>query len=185
MWKALPVQKAKLLLLDADVIIEAHELGVWEDIKRTYDVAVPSIIVSEARYFRSEHGGAGINLKRQVDAGEIKKFEGTVDELEQTFSNIRDTFMAGLDDGEKEAIALIAQGRCPEYLFCSGDINGIQAMALLGMAARSISFEQMVKGIKLKGKVSISPPLAEKAHAHHLREGNKRRNEGIYFKKPI
>ena len=177
------MQKPKLLLLDANVVIEAYEIGIWAQIKSHYEVAVPSIIVSEARYFVSEDTQGGISLKKQVDAGEIKVFEGTVEEIADVFANIHDIFLAGIDDGEKEGIALIAAGKCPGYCFCTGDINAVQAMGMLKLTSQSVSFEKVVAGAKLGKK--ISPHCTEKAHAHHVKIGLDRRLSGEYFKKPL
>jgi hypothetical protein len=45
-------QKPQLLLCDAVAIIKAHELGVWARLCAEYDVLVPSIIASEAHFYR-------------------------------------------------------------------------------------------------------------------------------------
>ena len=61
--------KTKLLLLDADIVITAHELGIWEELKTAYRIAVPATIVREARYFKSENGGRSISLQAEIDLG--------------------------------------------------------------------------------------------------------------------
>ena len=39
--------KPRLLLLDADIVITAHSLGIWEQLKAAYEIAVPATIVRE------------------------------------------------------------------------------------------------------------------------------------------
>jgi hypothetical protein len=69
--------KPKLLLLDADIVITAHELGIWQQLKADYRVAIPATIVREARYFKSEKGGRSITLQAEIDRGEIDCLEAT------------------------------------------------------------------------------------------------------------
>lgn len=177
------MQKPKLLLLDANVVVDAHIHGIWDALKQTYEIAVPSIIVNEAQFFRSETRKGGINLKVQAERGEITVFEGTVADVTNAFSGISDAFMAGIHGGEQEAIALICSGKCEGYQFCSGDINAIEAMGLLNIGNRSISFENIVNGLKLKQRIRLDPSLSEKAHAHHLKVGNDLRISEVYFVK--
>lgn len=175
------MQKPKLLLLDANVIIEAHLLEIWDALKTAYDIAVPSIVVSEARYFESSSGrSSGINLKKEIDAAEIRAFEGTVEEIQKAFASINDVFLKGIDPGEQEAIALIAAGRCDGYSFCTGDINAIQAMALLNLEDRSVAFETIVNDLKFTAKIRVEPYLTEKTLHHHLRAGRELRTSGVY-----
>ncbi|MBW2650260.1 MAG: hypothetical protein JRC66_04455 [Deltaproteobacteria bacterium] len=42
----------KLLLLDADVIMDLHTLGLFEKITKTYEVSVARTVVDEAQYFK-------------------------------------------------------------------------------------------------------------------------------------
>ena len=46
----------KLLLLDADVVIDLHTLGLFDRIIKGYQIHVTKTVLSEASYFKS--GGA-------------------------------------------------------------------------------------------------------------------------------
>ena len=56
--------KPRLLLLDADIVITAHSLGIWEQLKAAYEIAVPAL-VCEARYFQSVRGSGSIGLQAE------------------------------------------------------------------------------------------------------------------------
>lgn len=178
------MQKPKLLLLDANVVIEAHRLGAWTEICDQYEIGLPSIIVSEARYFESEEGGGSIHLQDEIKAGTIAVFEGTVAEISAAFSNISDAFLAGIDAGEAEAIALLF-GDCSDHRFCTGDVNAIQLMGMLSLEANAISFERLAHGLKSKGKLKVQAHFTEKTFKHHLGVGKGRRISGEYFRKAL
>ena len=64
------MNKPKLLLLDADIIVFAHELGVWEEIKKAYGVHVPATVVEiEVQFFTSKDGGKRIDLQAEAAGG--------------------------------------------------------------------------------------------------------------------
>ena len=174
--------KPKLLLLDADIVISAHELGIWEELKRAYEIAVPATIVREARYFESERGHSSIRLQAQIDQGEIKCLEATADELISTFKNFENSFLAGIDAGEKEAITLVNCGKCAEYVFCTGDTVAMAAIGMLDLGNASIAFEDVVRGAKLNA-VRLHVSLSSKTHRSHIEKGKTRRITGEGFKK--
>lgn len=57
-----------LLLLDADVIIDLHKLGAWEQITKSHSVHIPSIILhQEVYYFTDDKGNRHpINLENEI-----------------------------------------------------------------------------------------------------------------------
>lgn len=52
----------KLLLLDADVVMDLHTLGLFERIKKAYDVCVTRVVFEEARYYKKD----GIKHKIEI-----------------------------------------------------------------------------------------------------------------------
>ena len=64
--------KPPLVLLDANIIIEVHELNVWQPLITSFDVAVPSVVArQEAKYFvvRGQHNS--IKLSPYIAQGKI------------------------------------------------------------------------------------------------------------------
>jgi hypothetical protein len=175
------VQKPKLLLLDADVVIEAHKLGAWDALRNAFSIAVPATIVREARYFTSSEGRQGINLQREIDAGEITCIDATGDEIQATFENFAPVFMQGIDDGEKEGIAIIRFEKAEDCVFCTGDTNAVEAIGMLAIDSRSVSFESVLQMAKVTVP-RVRPSMTIKAHDDHVRKGKTRRITGEYFK---
>ena len=74
--------KPLLLLLDANIIIEAHEQNVWELIVDSFAVTVPSIVVrQEAKYFVTGGVYNPINLATLVGQGKIKELAADLKEM--------------------------------------------------------------------------------------------------------
>ena len=181
------MNKPKLLLLDADVIVFAHELGVWEKIKNAYDVHVPATVIEiEVKFFTSKDGGKRIDLQAAVAAGEIKRLEATAQEVAEVFANFEPSFLAALHDGEKEAIAILVSQATAGLVFCTGDVIAIQSVAMLGCTERCISFEELLqKAGLIKGIQRLMPSLSKNTHETHSAKGKERRLTGECFKKPL
>ena len=45
----------KLLLLDADVVIDLHSLGLFEKMSKSYDMFVTRKVFEEAKYYKKRH----------------------------------------------------------------------------------------------------------------------------------
>jgi hypothetical protein len=84
-----------LLLLDADVIIDLHRLGVWEIIVKKHEVYISSIVLHKEAYYYEDSSGAihPIELEKEIGTkiyelsclpGELAKF------IEQFDYNVRD-----------------------------------------------------------------------------------------------
>lgn len=173
--------KPNLLLLDADVVIEAHKLGVWGALKKSFSIAVPATIVREARYFKSAKGSGGIDLQKEIDAGEVICIEATAEEIANTFQNFDSVFMQGIDDGEKEGIAIIRTGKAPDCLFCTGDTNAIEAIGMLAIEHSSVSFEGALQTARLSVP-RVRRSMTTSAHRDHVEKGKTRRITGECFK---
>ena len=179
------MNKPKLLLLDADVIIFAHELGVWDALKKSYDIHVPSIVVElEAHFFVSRDGKRRIDLRAQAAASEIKRVEANATEIYDTFKDFEPTFLASLHDGEKEGITILSSCNETGLVFCTGDIVAIQSVGMLGLSGACISFEELLEKAGLIKGVKLAPSLRKSEHDSHIGKGKTRRITGECFKKP-
>jgi hypothetical protein len=179
------VNKPKLLLLDADVIVFAYQFGVWEKLKTAYELHVPSVVIEEAQFFVTKHGQKPIDLKAEEVAGHIKRLEATATEIAETFQDFEPTFLAALHDGEKEGITILKSQAQSGMVFCTGDMIAIESVGMLGLSASCLSFEEILEMSGLRKLVSsFMPHLTKKAHKDHVEKGKTRRTTGECFKKP-
>jgi len=82
-WKALGLWKEimrKLLLLDADVIIDLHTLGLFGKIRKAYDICLTRAVFEEAIYYKKGGKKIDINIKNasiidDVDLESLRKVQ--------------------------------------------------------------------------------------------------------------
>ncbi|MBZ5513902.1 MAG: hypothetical protein LAN62_03475 [Acidobacteriia bacterium] len=178
------MNKPKLLLLDADVIVFAHQFGVWAGLVSAYEVHVPATVIEEAKFFISKDGRKSIDLKADEAAGRIRRLETTATRIFETFKDFEPTFLAALHDGEKEAIAILMTEAESGLVFCTGDIIAVQSVGMLGLCESCLSFEEVLRLAGLLKLVSgLGPPLRKSTTEFHLEKGKTRRTTGECFTK--
>jgi hypothetical protein len=140
------------LLLDADVIIDAHRLGIWDKLLAQNKVHIGSVVLrTEAEYYIDNKGRRrNINLMSQHRAKKITELSATL--AEQRILKERFDAVLGpkLDPGEIESLVILE--RTPELTFCTFDHATITAVVLLDMGNRVISFETLLKQCGLSRK---------------------------------
>lgn len=139
--------KRKLVILDANVIIHAHELGVWTHIISQFDIYVVGIVVDdEAKYFKSDTGvTTDIKITDDIASGKIKRLDPELAHTQKIFKEYKEIFIKGLDPGERDAITILNSGNFDEHLFCSGDKSAIKAAAVIDKTFNVVSLEKLLK----------------------------------------
>jgi hypothetical protein len=169
-----------LLILDANVIIAAHEFGVWERICRTHSVCIPSVVLNLEVYFYKKSDGTvvTIDLKNQVEKL-ITEVSCTAVELAALSEQLDSVTDQEIHAGEKEALAVLL--RSPDYVFCTFDHAAIEVMALLGLSERGISFEVLLKSCGITKTLQFKH--SEAFYKAHLEKGRLNRVQGTGLKK--
>jgi hypothetical protein len=146
--------RAKLVLLDADVIIEAFRQGIWNDLVSKVQVLVARPIVEQADFYPDSDSGQErrIDLQTYIDTEAIT----VVDATDENLKRVDDRCSRCLDihAGEKDALAALPD-LTNDCRFCTGDKAAIQALVLLDMADRTISMEQMLGDAGVRRKESL------------------------------
>lgn len=154
----------KLLLLDADVIIDLHALGMFTKILKTYNVYVTKTVLREAEYFRKEGKKYKINITESttvindVDISSLKNIQGESKEAR-----------LGIDPGEMESIAYLSNAE-EDVLFCTCDKAAIKLISYMELEKKSISVEKAVKGAGHHEK-NLYPRHFEKTFKECITEG--------------
>lgn len=167
--------RSRLVILDANVIIEAFRLSFWESIVNTYDVHVASTVIHvEVTHYRNENQEkVDINLKPLVESGKIKEITAESSDLISLEDKMNPNMLDLIHDGEKEVIALMNKGDLDEHLFCTGDIKAIKVISALGRGTQAISLEDILTKINKKDKLpnqSYSKRKFELSKAEGLQE---------------
>jgi len=171
--------RSKQLLLDASVIITAHELDVWSALLREADVAVTSTIAhDEALFFDRKTGSvpAPINIAALISRGVIPELSASVSDIKRVRAVFDEELNMALHDGEVEAIAMLHADESDSLLFCTSDKVAIRVLAMLGLSESGVSFEEVLN------TTGLSTPLPHEYRAdyfnRYIAEGQTARIQG-------
>ena len=172
MWKE---TMRKLLLLDADVIIDLHTLGLFEKIKKAYDICLTRNVFEEARYYRKD------GLEIDIDIKDVTIIIENID-LESLRKVHREAKEArlGIDPGESTSIAYLTQTE-EEITFCTCDQAAIKLISYMELERKSISLEKALQKAGYHEK-KLYPRHLEKIFKAYVKEGKALR---IQFKKLV
>jgi hypothetical protein len=163
----------KLLLLDADVIIDLHSLVLFGKISRAYDVYVTQEVYEEATYFKKGGSKNPINITDRVIVIKDVDLEG----LEKVEKEKKEAQLV-IDPGELTSIAYINQTK-EKMTFCSCDKAAIKLISYMELEQKSISLEKALRDIGYH-KRNLYPRHYEKTFKTAVNEGKTLR---IQFKK--
>lgn len=177
-------QHSLCVLLDANIIIEAHARNVWASVVERVTLVVPSTVIAEATHYISPQSGMRmeIHLGNDLQDGRIREVSATVDQLAQLLSHFDIVFVQRMDPGETEALALLLAGELENCLFCSSDGPAIRALNLLGIPDRGISFERLLRAVGLERQ--LLRPFDESFFREMQAQGSQEFVQGIGLSKP-
>jgi len=164
----------KLLLFDADVIIDLHTLGLFEKMRKAYDIRLTREVFEEAKYYKKDGAKIEIDLKdfkiiNNIDLESLRKVQKDAKEAR-----------LGIDPGESASIAYIMQTE-EEITFCSCDKAAIKLISYMELEKKSISLEKALRSVGYHGK-KLYPRHLEKSFKAAVKEGKTLR---IQFKRLV
>jgi hypothetical protein len=172
------------VLLDANIIIESHKVGVWEKLIERVEIVVSSIVAHKESLFYSKverKVPESINLKQLIQNGKIKEIPSSPEEIADFLNYFDRVFVFGLDDGEIESLALIKSGKVKDTLFCSSDGPAIQALAMIGHSDAGVSMEMLLKETGLQKDLEYQ--FGDVFFKKHLKKGSENLIQGVGISK--
>ena len=164
----------KLLLLDADVIIDLHALGLFGRIKKAYDICLTREVFEEAKYYKKD------GTKIEIDLKDVAIIDNVDLEILRWVQREAKKAMLGIDPGESTSIAYISQTD-EEITFCTCDQAAIKLMSYIELEQKAISLEEALRSAGYHGK-KLYPRHLEKTLKAAVNEGKALR---IQFKKLV
>lgn len=164
----------KLLLLDADVVIDLHTLGLFEKVAKSYDLKVTREVLRETKYYLKGNKKIPIDIRKMVttiedvDVNFLKKVV-----LEEKEARLR------VDQGEATSIAYIVQ-EVEEITFCTCDRAAITLMSYMELEHKAVSMEAVLRSAGHYKK--LLPRHLESHFKEYVKDGKALR---IQFKKLI
>lgn len=140
--------KSRYVILDANVVIDAHRLGFWRALVTQYRISVTETILNEVRFYEDDSGEKhDIDLQVSAQKGTIDVLAANAADLEAVQSKITLEFAKSVDPGELEAVAVLASGRCEDHRFCTADAVAIKLLAVLDLGAYGVPVKKLLEPI--------------------------------------
>lgn len=148
------ISRPHLIIPDADVIIDLHEMGIWDRFVDVYDIYLSGIVAEEAHsYVKSE-----IRLSDDPDDIKQEVYETTLDDfiakgkitvidldasdmVPMTAEAHKMNVLDKIHDGEKETLAAVFSTH-PQLVMCFKDRGAIECAVLVGLKEKCISVEK-------------------------------------------
>ncbi len=147
-------------LLDTDVVVSLHKLGLWNKIVRHCRkiFLAETVYKTEVRHYPSPRKAKiPINLQPLVKKANVEILSGniiTLKKIEEFLNEFDVIERPELQAGELESLAIIVDSH--DFCFCTFDKAALRALSMMELEDRGISFEELISncGIKinLEGK---------------------------------
>jgi hypothetical protein len=172
------VKKLRLLLLDANVVIMLHELGLWDKTVNLCDIHLAGTVIDEeALFFRDSHGDDhSIDLSADIASAKVIRFDVDVSVINAFKSRFRPGYFDALDPGEAESLTYLVNSR-ESYCICSADKIVYRVLGALYLTDQGISLEEVLQRIGQSRKVDHE--YSKSYREYWSREGFREGLQGI------
>jgi len=145
MW----TMKFQLLLLDANIVIYLHELGLWEIFTEKCFVTLTRTVVEESQFWEDSEGGYHtIDLAPEVESGKIRCVEVSLTVINHFKNRYGPVYFDRLDPGETESLAFLMNSR-EEWFISAADEIVFKTLGREGRSSQGISLEEILQKIGL------------------------------------
>jgi hypothetical protein len=132
----------KLCLLDANIVIYLHELGLWETMVTRFEVFLASTVCDEAMFWTDADGQEYPIALRQGTFEEITASPSALADLKRQFPGFQ------IDAGELESLAWLLSGKADdECQICSSDAVVFKVLGAKAESFRGTSLEELLKAV--------------------------------------
>jgi hypothetical protein len=139
--------KLKLLLLDANVIIEAHEKGVWENLTQSCEITITEAVKSECKYWLDLEGNRNyIDIDSYITKGSINCVEVKLTSIEELIAKFDVSYVDRLDPGETESLAFLFESN-DNWVISSSDDIVYKILGAMNRINQGISLEEILNKI--------------------------------------
>lgn len=149
------MQKFRLLLLDANIVIRLHELGLWKKVIEACAITLTSTVAyDEASFWEDDYGAKYyFDLTQDIEKGKIDCKEVSLSQIEIFKQKFDPSYLERLDPGEAESLTFLV-GSDEEWLISSSDAIVFKVLGLLGQGKQGISMEEILNRTGLGRKLA-------------------------------
>lgn len=168
--------RLKLVMLDANVIIKLHELGLWDKVVASIDIHLAQTVVNEAQFWVDAAGERKeIDLSSDIEAKRIAVFEMDAVELANFLAQFDPVYRPEIDPGEMESITWMEKSQ-EDYLFSSADLAVYRVLGLLGRGEQGISLEELLQ--RIGNTKPLEPRFSKAIRERFTKEGQQDKVRG-------
>ncbi|MCX5654855.1 MAG: hypothetical protein NTY65_09440 [Planctomycetota bacterium] len=177
------MKKFKLLLLDANVVIELFRLGIWDDVVERCDVHLARTVAEdEAHFFEDDDKQRhDFDLQPYIKANKITVFDVTVSEATVFRDRFDPVYFEKLDPGETESLVHLL-GLAGECRICSADKIVYRIIGGLDRSEQGVSLEEILQKTGL-GR-SLRAQFTKDFRVKWTRKGFEEHMRGLGLKPP-
>jgi hypothetical protein len=139
--------KLRLLLLDANVVIELFRLGIWERVIERCEISLARTIVDESYFYADDNGDRiDFDLSPFEASQQIIVFDVTPSRARSLRDMFDSTFIEKLDAGEVEALCHLLDSSEP-FSISSADAIVYRVLGNLNRGSQGISLEEILQRV--------------------------------------
>ena len=177
------MKKFRFLLLDANVVIELFELGLWQDVLDKCDVLLSRTVAeTEAQFYFDDEGQQAIDLSDDVAAKRVTIVDVELSALKQFCHRFDSIYFDALDPGEAESLAYLESSSDP-CLICSSDGIVFRTLAQLARSEQGLSLEEVLAKTGL-GR-DLPQQFTKSVRERWTKQGGQERIRGIGLKEDL
>lgn len=173
--------KSRLLLLDANIVIELHKLSLWSALLEKFEVSLTGKVLAEVQHwpevdelaFDPSHREIRnvIDLTKDINSGELNVIDVPLSIVADFANRFDPTYEREIHGGERESLAFLCATNTP-WLISSSDRVVFRVLGRLQRGEQGISLEELLQSIgRSPGK------LARKLSKNFREEFTKRGQE--------
>lgn len=171
------MKKLRFLLLDANIIIKLHELGIWAQVVDRCDVLIARTVAEhEAKYYHDGNADHLIDLSSDIAAQRIGVVEMDAVQLKSFLDRFDPVYFGEMDPGETESLAYLVSSPDP-CLICSSDAIVFRILGCLKLIGQGLSLETILQQIGL-GR-SLAYQYTERFREYWTKRGRQDGMNGI------
>lgn len=165
-----PSHCPQLVILDANIIIEAFALNVWDNLVSKYNITLLGTVVGEAAFYE-DSGGAkhAIDLTPWITSGKIKIENVSLQDVKDFIATTDKSYYERIHPGELESLVFFFKNK-NTCLITSSDNIVFKTLGRFNMGEKGLSFETMLKQIGLTKNLDLQ--FTEKFRIDCTKQGN-------------
>lgn len=148
------MKKLRFLLLDANIVIQLFEFGLWDNVLDKSEILLARTVADkEAEFFFVNDEQHVIDFTVDIAANRISVVDVAPTDVKKFIDRFDPTYFEKLDPGEAESLAYL-EGSGDPCLICSSDAIVFRVLAQLDRAEQGISLEEVLQKIGLGRNVT-------------------------------